>query len=151
MAQWMNATNFRVTVEGFDEDTSFVSVSPVSTHVEQIAYKHGMDRTVRMAPGRVTFGNVTLQRSYQADLQRQLSGQGFRVRVSEVMRAAGQDAPRVEVGRPAAHGAESDWLVAIVRGERSLWTIQSPTRGLSYTKLKRLYDLALGKARLNDD
>ncbi len=65
MAQWMNATNFRVTVEGFDEDTSFVSVSPVSTHVEQIAYKHGMDRTVRMAPGRVTFGNVTLQRSYQ--------------------------------------------------------------------------------------
>ncbi len=65
MAKWINATNFRVTIEGFDEDDSFTSVSELTTKVEQIAYKHGMDRTVRMAPGRVTFSNVTLTRSYQ--------------------------------------------------------------------------------------
>jgi phage tail-like protein len=65
MAQWINATNFRVTIEGCDEDTSFVSVSEVTTNIEAIEYKHGMDKTVRRAPGRVSFGNVTLKRSYQ--------------------------------------------------------------------------------------
>lgn len=65
MAQWINATNFRITIEGLPEDSSFIGVSAVTTTVEQIEYKHGMDKTVRMAPGRVKFENVTLTRSYQ--------------------------------------------------------------------------------------
>lgn len=65
MAQWINATNFRVTIEGLEEDQSFISVSEVTTNIEAIEYKHGMDKTVRRAPGRVSFGNVTLKRSYQ--------------------------------------------------------------------------------------
>ncbi len=85
------------------------------------------------------------------DLQRELSKQGFRVRVAEVMRAAGQDAPRVEVGKPGQGGSEAEWLMAIVRGKHSIWIVQSPARSLGYPALKGLFDLALRDAAFVDD
>lgn len=85
------------------------------------------------------------------EVQRELSRQGYRVRVAEVMRVAGQDAPRVEVGQPGPGGSEADWLLAIVRGERSIWMIQSPTRSMGYPALKSLFDLALARATLTED
>lgn len=85
------------------------------------------------------------------DLQRALSREGFAVRVAEVMRAAGQDAPRVEVGKPGPGGGEAEWLVTVVRGKNTLWLIQCPARSLGFPKLKRLLDLALAKATINED
>jgi hypothetical protein len=86
-----------------------------------------------------------------AELQRELGRQGFRVRVSEVMRAAGQDAPRLEVARPSKGGAEEDWLMVVVRSKNWLWTVQSPARNLGYPMIKRMYDMALTEATLVED
>ncbi len=86
-----------------------------------------------------------------SELQRAVAKDGFRVRGAEVMRAAGQDAPRLEVGRVVAGGAEQDWLMVVLRGERSIWLVQAPVRTLGYPRLKELFDLALGKAQLIED
>ena len=86
------------------------------------------------------------------ELQRAVTKDGFVVRASELMRAAGQDAPRLEVGRPTGvPGVETEWLLVVLRGERSIWLVQGPVRSLGYPKLKQMFDLALNKAQLIDD
>lgn len=83
-----------------------------------------------------------------AELARALAKDGFKVTGTEVMRAAGQDAPRLELTRTTTGGGETRWLMVLLRGEESIWVVQSPVRSLGYAKLKGLFDLMLTNARL---
>lgn len=62
---YIGSFQFRVTVEGINDPLDgFIKVSPIVSTTENIEFKHGLDRSVRKAPGRTTFEDITLERVY---------------------------------------------------------------------------------------
>ena len=62
---YIGAFHFRVTVEGINDPLDgFVKVSAIKSNTEEMAFKHGLDMSVRKAPGRTTYEDVTLERVY---------------------------------------------------------------------------------------
>lgn len=62
---YIGSFQFRVTIEGINDPLDgFTKVSPITSTTENIDFKHGLDRSVRKAPGRTTFEDITLERVY---------------------------------------------------------------------------------------
>ena len=62
---YIGSFQFRVTVEGINDPLDgFVRVSALTSATENIQFKHGLDRSVRNAPGRTKFEEITLERVY---------------------------------------------------------------------------------------
>lgn len=62
---YIGSFHFRVTVEGINDPLDgFLKVSSIVSTTEAMEFKHGLDMTVRKAPGRTTFEDVTLERVY---------------------------------------------------------------------------------------
>lgn len=62
---YLGAHHFRVTIEGINDPLDgFVKVSPIVSTTENIEFKHGLDRSIRKAPGRTNFEDVVLERVY---------------------------------------------------------------------------------------
>jgi len=63
--QYQGGFHFRVTISGINEPMDgFLKISEVTSETEQMTFKHGMDRVVRKAAGRTSFGDITLERVY---------------------------------------------------------------------------------------
>lgn len=63
--KYIGSFQFRVTVQGINDPLDgFVKVSPIVSSTENLEFKHGLDRSVRKAPGRTMFEDVTLERVY---------------------------------------------------------------------------------------
>lgn len=62
---YIGSFHFRVTVEGINDPLDgFMKVSSITSTTENVDFKHGLDSSVRKAPGRTTFDDVTLERVY---------------------------------------------------------------------------------------
>ena len=62
---YIGSFQFRVTVEGINDPLDgFIKCSAIVSTTENIQFKHGLDRSVRKAPGRTTFEDITLERTY---------------------------------------------------------------------------------------
>ena len=62
---YIGSFQFRVTIEGINDPLDgFTKVSPITSTTENIDFKHGLDRSVRKAPGRTSFDDITLERVY---------------------------------------------------------------------------------------
>ena len=56
--KYIGSFQFRVTVQGINDPLDgFVKVSPIVSSTENLEFKHGLDRSVRKAPGRSQFVN----------------------------------------------------------------------------------------------
>ena len=54
-----------MTIEGINDPLDgFIKVSALTSTTENIQFKHGLDRSVRKAPGRTNFEDITLERVY---------------------------------------------------------------------------------------
>ena len=63
--KYIGSFQFRVTVQGINDPLDgFVKVSPIVSSTENLEFKHGLDRSVRKAPGRTSFDDITLERVY---------------------------------------------------------------------------------------
>ncbi len=125
--------------------------------VDWLPYPTGGARAAAFAQTATDFSGVVAQvrreghpynTSDAAELRMALAKDGYSVVAADVMRAAGQDAPRFELTRTRRGGGEERWLMVVLRGEESLWIVQSPVRSMGYARLKALCDLALTNARL---
>ncbi len=62
---YIGSFHFRITVEGINDPLDgFMKVSSITSTTENVDFKHGLDSSVRKAPGRTTFDDVTLERVY---------------------------------------------------------------------------------------
>ena len=62
---YIGSFHFRVTVEGINDPLDgFLKVSSIVSKTESMEFKHGLDMSVRKAPGRTTYEDVTLERVY---------------------------------------------------------------------------------------
>jgi phage tail-like protein len=62
---YIGSFHFRVTVEGINDPLDgFMKVSSITSTTENVDFKHGLDSSVRKAPGRTTFDAITLERVY---------------------------------------------------------------------------------------
>lgn len=62
---YIGSFQFRVTIEGINDPLDgFIKVSALTSTTENIQFKHGLDRSVRKAPGRTNFEDITLERVY---------------------------------------------------------------------------------------
>ncbi|MFH1466869.1 MAG: phage tail protein [Pseudomonadota bacterium] len=62
---YIGSFHFRITVEGINDPLDgFIKVSSIVSTTENVEFKHGLDYSVRKAPGRTTFEDVTLERVY---------------------------------------------------------------------------------------
>lgn len=62
---YIGSFHFRVTVEGINDPIDgFLKVGAITTTTENVDFKHGMDMSVRKAPGRTTYEDVVLERVY---------------------------------------------------------------------------------------
>lgn len=62
---YIGSFQFRVTIEGINDPLDgFVKVSALTSTTENITFKHGLDRSVRVAPGRTKVEDITLERVY---------------------------------------------------------------------------------------
>lgn len=62
---YIGSFHFRVTVEGINDPIDgFLKVSAITATTENIDFKHGMDMSVRKAPGRTTYDDITMERVY---------------------------------------------------------------------------------------
>ncbi len=62
---YIGSFHFRVTVEGINDPLDgFIKVSAIKSTTEAMDFKHGLDMSVRKAPGRTLYEDVTLERVY---------------------------------------------------------------------------------------
>lgn len=62
---YIGSFHFRVTVEGINDPLDgFIRISSITSTTEAMDFKHGMDMSVRKAPGRTVFDDITLERVY---------------------------------------------------------------------------------------
>ena len=62
---YIGSFQFRVTVEGINDPLDgFIKVSAVTSTTENINFKHGLDRSIRSAPGSTKYEDITLDRVY---------------------------------------------------------------------------------------
>lgn len=102
---YMGSFDFRVQVEGInDAMDGFLKVSAIKSKTENIDFKHGTDRTVRVAPGRTKWEPVILERVYSGLdefaqwRQRVVDGQVDRRKVSiEFLRPDGTTVRRYDL------------------------------------------------------